>query len=104
MGSSVVLDDFGTGFSSIKNLVLFPVSEIKIDSFLAKEMMIDKKAEILVSSIIFAAKEAGYLLTLEGVENEEQFLKAKQMGFNMVQGYYIAKPILEEEFIKKLLN
>lgn len=106
-GSTIVLDDFGVGFSSIKNLVFFPVSEIKIDRSFTASLLSDKKIETIIQSIIYAAKKAGYKVTIEGVEDEKQYKKAKEIGFDKVQGYYISRPVAAEEithFIKKSNN
>lgn len=106
-GSTIVLDDFGIGFSSIKNLAFFPISEIKIDKSFTASLLSDKKVETIVQSIVYAAKKAGYKVTIEGVEDEKQYKKAKEIGCDKVQGYYISRPVAAEEithFLKKSNN
>lgn len=106
-GSTIVMDDSGVGFSSIKNFVFFPVSEIKIDRSFTASLLSDKKIETIIQSIIYAAKKAGYKVTIEGVEDEKQYKKAKEIGCDKVQGYYISRPVAAEEithFFKKSNN
>jgi EAL domain-containing protein (putative c-di-GMP-specific phosphodiesterase class I) len=97
LGLDISLDDFGVGFSSIKNMVLFPISEIKIDKYFVDKLLHDEKTEIITESIIHAAKKAKYKLIAEGVETQEQFDKLKDMGFDKIQGYYISKPMPSED-------
>lgn len=106
-GSTIVLDDFGGGFSSIKNLVFFPISEIKIDRSFTASLLSNKKIETIIQSIIYASKKAGYKVTIEGVEDEKQYKKAKEIGCDKVQGYYISRPVAAEEithFLRKSNN
>lgn len=95
-GLDISLDDFGTGFSSIKNMILFPISEIKIDKSFSDKLLYDEKAEAIVESIIYAAKKSGYKVTAEGVETQTQFEKLIGMGCDKIQGYYISKPMSPE--------
>jgi EAL domain-containing protein (putative c-di-GMP-specific phosphodiesterase class I) len=98
-GLDISLDDFGTGFSSIKNMILFPISEIKIDKSFSDKILYDKKAEAIVESIIYAAKKSGYKVTAEGIETQTQFEKIRSMGCDKIQGYYIGKPMSPERII-----
>ncbi|TDT50275.1 putative bifunctional diguanylate cyclase/phosphodiesterase [Fonticella tunisiensis] len=98
-GLDISLDDFGVGFSSIKNMILFPISEIKIDKSFTDKLLHDEKAEAIVESVIHAAKKLGYKVTAEGVETKRQFEKLKYMGCDKIQGYYISKPMPPEGII-----
>lgn len=98
-GLDISLDDFGTGFSSIKNMILFPISEIKIDRSFSDKILYDEKAEAIVESIIYAAKKSGYKVTAEGIETQTQFEKIRAMGCDKIQGYYIGKPMSPEGII-----
>ncbi|MDK2811771.1 MAG: hypothetical protein PWR27_2480 [Petroclostridium sp.] len=95
-GLDISLDDFGVGFSSIKNMILFPISEIKIDKSFTDKLLHDEKTEVIVESIIHAAKKSGYKVTAEGVETKRQFEKLRHMGCDKIQGYYISKPMPPE--------
>ncbi len=96
-GLDISLDDFGTGFSSIKNMILFPISEIKIDKSFSDKLLYDEKTEAIIESIIYAAKKSGYKVTAEGVETQTQFEKLRGMGCDKIQGYYIGKPMSPEQ-------
>jgi len=101
-GSIVALDDFGVGFSSIKNLVFFPLSEIKIDKIFTLNIFNEPKIEIVAGALIYAAKWSGYVVTVEGVEKESQFQKFKKLGCDKVQGCYIGGPMFPERVISFL--
>ncbi|QIB27100.1 putative bifunctional diguanylate cyclase/phosphodiesterase [Caloranaerobacter azorensis] len=102
MGAVISLDDFGVGYSSLKNLVFFPVSELKIDKSFIDNININKKIEKLISSILFMAYKMGYKVTAEGVERKEQLDKLLEYGCDKIQGYYIGKPMIESDIIEIL--
>ncbi len=102
MGAVISLDDFGVGYSSLKNLAFFPVSELKIDKSFIDHININKKIEKLISSILFVAYKMGYKVTAEGVERKEQLDKLLEYGCDKIQGYYIGKPMTESDIIEIL--
>lgn len=96
-GLIISLDDFGSGYSSLRTLACFPISEIKIDKSFIDYLTIDKRMESLISSIISTAHKLGYKVTAEGVEHKEQFNKLLEYKCDRIQGYYIARPMPKEE-------
>jgi len=105
LGTDIAIDDFGEGYSSIKNIVFFPINAIKIDKSLVDFVHKDTKIQLLISSFISFAHQIGYQVTAEGVENKEQFDRLIKYGCDKIQGYYIKEPVNEiglVNFIKKL--
>lgn len=100
-GMVIVIDDFGTGFSSFSNLSAEYVDKIKIDKTFIHQLT-DKNNVSIVSAMIVMAKKLGIKVIAEGVETKEQYDILMQEGCDEVQGYYIAKPLptdLMESFL-----
>ncbi len=100
LGVDIVLDDFGEGYSSIKNLVFLPIKEMKIDKCFIDFIDRDEKVQKWVSLLIYFAHKVGIKVTAEGVERKEQFEKLVEYGCDKIQGYYFARPINEKEIVK----
>ena len=98
LGFIVEMDDFGSGYSSLNMLKDMPVDVLKIDmKFLGKTS--DKaKARTIVKNIIKLSKELGITALTEGVETQDQYEILAEMGCNLFQGYYFAKPMPVSEF------
>lgn len=104
LGIHLSIDDFGTGYSSLSNLINLPVNEIKIDKIFIEKMNEDPKFTALVSTIINLAKELKLNIVAEGIENERQFQLLKELNCNIIQGYYISKPISSDSIELWLKN
>ena len=102
IGVLFYLDDFGTGYSSLSYLSNIPIDVVKIDISFTRRILTDRKAQSVVSSIIYLAKNLGIKTIAEGVENIDQFELLKSMGCDYFQGYMFYKPMPEEEFLKLL--
>jgi len=98
----ISIDDFGTGYSSLSYLKDLDADVIKIDISFVRKMMEDEKTRIIVKTIIILAKELGMKTVAEGVETKEQYDMLKEMGVDYIQGFYLAKPMPEEEAEKLL--
>jgi diguanylate cyclase (GGDEF)-like protein/PAS domain S-box-containing protein len=92
-GSDILIDDYGTGFSSLAYLTKLPVSILKIDIVFIRELLLDKQNEVIVASTILMAHNLGLKVVAEGIEEEAILTKLHQMGCDYAQGYYIAKPM-----------
>jgi diguanylate cyclase (GGDEF)-like protein len=102
IGIRLCLDDFGTGWSSLRHLTTFPVQELKIDrSFVAKIAHDNTEYEI-VRSIIALAHTLGMAVTAEGIEYREQWRLLEALGCDSGQGYYIGRPMAPEELLDYL--
>ena len=100
LGVRLAIDDFGTGYSSLAYLKDLPVDEVKVDRSFVMGMSADGKDERIVLATVFLGHSLGLSVTAEGVEDEAVFLKLLEMGCDQAQGYYIARPMPEEDFLK----
>ncbi len=94
------VDDFGTGYSSLSYLSLFPIRELKIDRTFVGDMIGNPRNHSIVRSTIFMARELGLTTVAEGVEDDQTLQMLKKDGCDIAQGYVIAKPLAEAEFIE----
>ena len=97
-GFVIMMDDFGSGYSSLNVLKDMPVDVLKIDmKFLSKETD-DGRSESIIASIVRMAKWLNMTCIAEGAEtfNQVQFLK--NIGCEFAQGYYYSKPVPKEEY------
>ncbi len=99
----ILLDDFGSGMSSLSTLESFNFNIVKLDMGFIRKINISKKAEAIIKSTIRMSHSLGSKVVAEGVEDESQYQFLKDAGCDMIQGYYFYKPMPEEEFVK-LLN
>ncbi|MGD8926983.1 MAG: EAL domain-containing protein [Thioalkalispiraceae bacterium] len=100
MGLNVVIDDFGTGFSSLVYLKQLPVSMLKIDKSFVVDMMRDESDAAIVHSIIDLAHNLGLQVVAEGVESDQTWSWLKTWDCDHAQGYYISPPLALKDFEK----
>ena len=98
----VLMDDFGSGYSSLNMLTTLPFDILKLDMGFSRNMLLDEKGENIVKLIIDFAKHLGVHTIAEGVESIEQVEKLKELGCDIVQGYYFSKPLNENDFYELL--
>lgn len=98
----ILLDDFGSGFSSFGMLQDYDFDILKIDMSFIRKIGENPKTKSIVHSIIGMAHEIGIKTVAEGVETEEQVSFLRQSGCDYIQGYYYSKPLPEEEFVRFL--
>ena len=98
LGIKISIDDFGTGYSSLGRLRELPIDEVKIDKSFVRHAATDHRDRALVRSTV----ELGHALDLhvvaEGVEDEQTYAFLVSTGCDIVQGYYIAKPLPADQF------
>jgi diguanylate cyclase (GGDEF)-like protein len=100
LGVRIVMDDFGTGFSSLNYLRSFPFDKIKIDKSFVNDIAKGGESVAIVKAIIDLARALDIAVVAEGVETEEQLKRLVAEGCNEVQGYYFSKPAPIENFEK----
>ncbi len=94
LGVWLVIDDFGTGHSSVSYLTnQFKMDHLKIDGSFIREFGEDPNNSTIIPGLIEFAHAVGLRVIAEGVETADQFRRLKEMGCEFVQGYYIAKPL-----------
>lgn len=105
LGFKISLDDFGTGYSTLTHIKSLPIDILKIDMIFIRNITTDKKSEIIVGQMIEMAKKLKLKVICEGVETKEQYEKLRELGADIIQGYYFSTPIPKKDFeIKYLKN
>lgn len=99
-GFSVLMDDFGSGYSSLNVLKDIVVDILKIDMKFLSETEIEGRGENILASVVRMAKWLNTPVVAEGVEKREQVLFLRSIGCEFVQGYYFAKPMSVENYEK----
>ncbi len=102
MGGSVSIDDFGTGYSSLAYLKEFPLHRLKIDKSFVSGIDKDSKNVGLAKTIITMGHGLGLEVIAEGVETAEQLSILRELGCDIVQGYYYSRPLPAEELTRLL--
>ena len=97
-GFKVAMDDFGKGYSSLNMLTNLPIDSLKLDMAFIKDIAIDNKEMHIVEFVLDVAKFLGVPVIAEGVESREQYLLLKELGCNIIQGYYFSRPLTSSEF------
>lgn len=96
-GVGLSIDDYGTGASSMQQIKRIPFTELKIDrEFVAGAPLDDQSRAMLISSIGLG-KDLGLTIVAEGVETQEEWDLVAALGVDIVQGYFVAKPMPGEE-------
>lgn len=101
-GFTLLMDDFGSGYSSLNILLETPFDVIKLDKKFIENMMVSEKGRLLLEQVVSMAGKLDIGLLAEGVETKDQIELLESIGCDQVQGYYYAKPMPKEEFFKLL--
>jgi diguanylate cyclase (GGDEF)-like protein len=101
-GTKVSIDDFGTGYSSLAYLTNFPFDKLKIDQSFIRDIVTDKAAASLATSIISMAHRLGVRVIAEGVETKAQLDFLKDYKCDEIQGYYFSEPVPADKFTEIL--
>ena len=101
-GYTLLMDDFGSGYSSLNILLETPFDVIKLDKKFIENMMVSGKGRLILEQVVSMADKLDLGLLAEGVETEAQIELLKSIGCDQVQGYYYAKPMPEEDFFALL--
>jgi diguanylate cyclase (GGDEF)-like protein len=102
LGITVAVDDFGTGYSSLAHLKRFPLDVLKIDRYFVKDIHHAPVNEALVSSILALCRGLDLGTVTEGIENREQLDVLRRLGCQVVQGYFISRPVAAEAILALL--
>lgn len=91
------IDDFGTGFSSLQQLVRIPFTELKIDQSFVRKMGTDNECRTIAEVSILLAHKLGMKVVAEGIEHESEWDTLKEMGCDVGQGYWMGMPMPANE-------
>ena len=99
-GFKMAIDDFGKGYSSLTYLNLYEIDFLKIDRYFISKIISNPSVLQIVEATIKLAHQFNLKVVAEGVEDKETYEAALKIGIDYIQGYYIAKPIKQDE-VKK---
>ncbi len=100
LGFCIEMDDFGTGYSSLNTLASLPIDVLKLDMELIRSAFLDPKAKRLLEAIIKLAESIEIPCIAEGVETAGQTADLKEMGCDIIQGYYFSRPLPAADFMQ----
>ncbi|PRY65827.1 PAS domain S-box-containing protein/diguanylate cyclase (GGDEF)-like protein [Vreelandella songnenensis] len=93
LGVRIALDDFGTGYSALGYIDRYPIDAIKIDQSFVSRMMTFQRSDAIVRSILSLGRALSIDITAEGVENQPQLQRLREMECPFVQGYLLSRPV-----------
>lgn len=99
-GFTLLMDDFGSGYSSLNILLETPFDVIKLDRKFIENMIVSDKGRLILEQVVSMADKLQLGLLAEGVETKEQVDLLQNIGCDQVQGFYYAKPMPKEEFFE----
>ncbi len=97
-GYVFLMDDFGSGYSSLNMLKNVPVDILKLDMGFMRDLDKNEKVEYIVKAVVQMAKDLKMDMVSEGVETSRQLEFLKSIGCDKIQGYYFSKPLPVDEF------
>lgn len=97
-GFELLMDDFGSGYSSLNMLKEMPIDTLKIDMKFMEELSTSQRAGNILISIVRMAKLLNMSTVAEGVETREQLEFLRNVGCDRIQGYYFSKPLTLDEY------
>ena len=96
-GCGISLDDFGTGFSSLRQLHALPLTKIKVDRSFVSDLHRRPASYKIVKSLIALSSDMGLECVIEGAETEDEMVALRKIGCALVQGYYFARPMPDDD-------
>lgn len=100
----ILMDDFGSGYSSLNTLKDIPIDLLKLDMKFMQGFEKNSRVGTIVTSVARMSKWLNVPMLAEGVETKEQYDFLESIGCAYIQGYYFSKPICEEEFTKLIAS
>ena len=98
LGLEVMIDDFGSGYSSLAYLKKLPVKTVKIDKIFVDRIVEDQGERDFLAGMIAMIRSRDKEIVVEGVETGDQVEILKDLGVKKIQGFYFGRPILQEQF------
>ena len=101
-GFKVIMDDFGSGYSSLSMLRNLPVDILKIDMRFIQDVATSFRAAAIMKNIVQLAKDLEMEVVIEGVETKEQLEFLEEIGCDLIQGYYFSKPLMTDDYLDRI--
>ena len=102
LGFSVLMDDFGSGYSSLNMLKDMPLDTLKVDMAFIRELEKSKRVAVILKFIVALAEELGMSVVVEGVETQAQADYVSSLGDVSIQGYFFSRPLPIPDYEKLL--
>ncbi|WP_422060341.1 GGDEF domain-containing phosphodiesterase [Sphingopyxis sp.] len=99
IGCAIAIDDFGTGYSSLSLLARLPIDYLKIDSGFTRTIDGSDRDRIVVRAIVDLARALGLLVVAEGIENEPQLVRLRELGVATWQGFLKSGPVPGDQLL-----
>ena len=103
-GFRVAMDDFGVESSNLALLSFVKFDVLKIDKGFVKDIISNRRAQIIIGTMIKMCSEMGIQLIAEGIENTQQLDILRKYGVKTVQGYLFSKPVSISDFRESYIN
>ena len=104
LGVRIAIDDFGTGYLHLSRLQDLPIDTLKVDRSFIRDLGSKPEGRAITEAIISMSRSFHMDVIAEGVETEEQETFLRQNGCDHVQGFYVSKPVPQEQFASFLLT
>ncbi len=104
LGVKIALDDFGTGYSSLSYLRRFDLDALKVDRSFVADLDSGAEAASILHCVVNLGRALGLKVVAEGIETAEQARFLRAAGCDMMQGYYLARPMRVEEFERRFVG
>lgn len=98
-GIWVALDDFGAGHASLLQLARHPFTDLKIDKGLVRSVTASRDSRTIIRAVVNLARSLGMRVIAEGVEDADTFEAVRDLGCDLVQGFYLAPPMTGAEVL-----
>jgi EAL domain-containing protein (putative c-di-GMP-specific phosphodiesterase class I) len=98
-GFGLSIDDYGTGYSSMQQLMRVPFTELKIDRSFVTNATVNQQTRVILGSSLEMARKLGIAAVAEGVETQQDWDLLVELGCDSAQGYFIAKPMPQAAYL-----
>jgi len=103
-GFKILMDDFGSGYSSLNMLRNMPVDILKLDMRFLEDIQNDPRARAIVKNVVNLARDIDMDVIIEGVETKEQIDFLKSVGCKNIQGFLFAYPMTKEDYLDRFIH
>jgi FOG: EAL domain len=103
-GFGLAIDDYGTGYSSMQQLVRVPFTELKIDQSFVRNAPAQASSRAMLEASLEMAGKLGIVAVAEGVESRTEMKLVTDLGCPLAQGYYIARPMASDDFLRWMVE
>ena len=102
LGVQMAIDDFGTGYSSLSYLTQFPIDRLKIDQSFVRRLENDAQSASIAHAVVVLGHAMNLKVIAEGVETAANLAQLREFGCDEIQGFLVAKPLPEAQFVAML--